>query len=402
MTSNKKNAMTPDSNEQTQNQEAPSAGGTISAPSVPTFAEARHAYATWLASMPADAFAPATHDEVLELYEKGCNPDGPGSKLGQPTLATPKFARSQAGFSAWLSSLTPANYAPSTYAEYLDMWDEHFGLKAVVSAVQDADVVIGSEVDLAVLGQKPWTRLIARSPDGDKELTALHRGGEMPRYLVACSEVDGESKTLYSGYSLAVAVDCYNRGLPRGELPQEPRITIQDLIARSESIPGRKAALDRARVRSALASMQYAALKAMPPEDVVAALCATPAGRAQYEKIVQREPGTPYSALRLDSGLTVEEVVVGLFNTPEGRAEFEEAGNDLRNAMGMPGTGEDLLTSVAKASLYLLRHARQSLADGFESDNEMEADWSKEDKALVARMDDVLANHLAKTLLKGM
>lgn len=395
--------MTIDSNEQNQIQNVPSAGIANPARTMPTFAQARRAYATWLASMPADAFAPASHEEVLALYDNNCNPEKPGAEPGVPTLATPKFARSQAGFSAWLSSLTPSNYAPSTYAEYLDMWDEHFGVAVVVSAVRDAEVVVGDLVDLADLGQKPWTRLIARSPDGDKTLTAQHQGAELPRYLAeACGGPAGEPQVLYLGFSLAVAVDCYNSGKPLVELPQALRITIQDLIARSESIPSRKAALDRARVRSALASIQYAAIKAMSPDEAVAALCMTPAGRAQYEAIVQREPGTPYSAQRMDSGLTVEEVVVGLFNTPEGRDEFEEAGKELRTALGLPAAGEDLLTSLAKASLFLLQHARESLADGVESDTALEPDWSQEDKALVARMDAVLSNHLAKALLKDM
>lgn len=38
------------------------------------FAKQRAEYAAWLSTMPEDAFAPATHEEVLALYDKNCAP----------------------------------------------------------------------------------------------------------------------------------------------------------------------------------------------------------------------------------------------------------------------------------------------------------------------------------------
>lgn len=350
--------MNTDSNEQDQIHRTAVPGASTLSPAVPTFAESRQAYVDWLKSLPTDAFAPATHDEVLALYDKNCAPESPAAGAADLALVTPTFARSYAGFSAWLSSPSPTTHAHTTYAEYLAMWDEHFGRAAEVAGDEKADAALPSR--------------------------------------------NASVEPAATGFTLDVALVHLRSRAAAPQPPSEPRTTIQDLIARSESIPHRKAALDRARARRALGRLQGAAIKAMTPGEVVTELCKTPAGRAQYDAITQREAGVPYSPPHLDSGLTIEEVVVGLFNTPEGRAEFEATGREFRTAMGLSGTGEELLTSVAKASLFLLQHARQSLSDGLESDCDLEAEWSKEDKALVARIDAVLSNHLAKALLKDM
>lgn len=179
-------------------------------------------------------------------------------------------------------------------------------------------------------------------------------------------------------------------------------ISVPDLIARSEAIPSRKAALDRARVRRALAGAQFEAIRKMSSEEAIAELCKTPEGRAQYARISQRQPGSAYAVPRFDRGLSIEEVVLDIFDTPELRAEFDTTKNESRAARGLPEAEHDLLTSVTKAALFLLQEARKTLAGGLETECDLEAEWSKEDRLLVGRMDVVLTHYLAKSLLADM
>lgn len=230
------------------------------------FAQARRAYAGWLATQPEDAFAPATHAEILALYDKNCDPAGGSAELETNVVAT------------------------------------------------------GS-------------------------------------------------------------------------------ISVPDLIARSEAIPSRKAALDRARVRRALAGAQFEAIRKMSAEDAIAELCKTPEGRAQYARISQRQPGSAYAVPRFDRGFSIEEVVLDIFDTPELRAEFDATKSELRAAKGLPEAEHDLLTSVAKAALFLLLEARKTLAGGLETECDLEVEWSKEDRLLIGRMDTVLDHYLARALL---
>jgi len=255
-------------------------------------------------------------------------------------------------------------------------------------------------ISLEALEQKEWSTQLAASVADRKALAARYKGGTPVRYVVEDHRDDlPEPKLVYDGYSLADAVACYNDMKPRAAKPAAPALTVSDLIARSEAIPGRKAALDRARIRSAVAAITLAALKKRTPEELVAELCSTPEGLAQYEQITNREAGEPYHALRLDSGMPMAEVIAGLFPTEEARAEFEASGQELRSMIGAEGAGEDHLTTVATAALFLLGQARETLAQGLETEGPHEAEWSQADRELVARIDAVLKNFLAKKLL---
>jgi hypothetical protein len=327
----------------------PTAPLTVPATSTDAFAaylQARLSYVGWLATQPYDAFAPATHEDVLAVYDRNCNPR-----------------------------------------------------TNVDESVQDGR----DKLDLTDLELRQWHWQLAESVDGLKTLTAQHTGSRPPKFIVEdYRDPTVENHVLYQGYSLELAANCYNEGVCLADLPQRPRVTLQQLIARSESAPTRKAAMDRARVRHALSNLALADIAAMTPEQAVTALCAEAQGRGQYDIITTRSPGDGYTPLRVDDSRSVEELVVGLFNTPEGRAEFEEAGKELRRAMDLPGNGEDLLATIAKASLLLLQKARTTLAAGLDTNHALEAEWGPEGRSLVTRINDVLSNYLAKELLRSV
>lgn len=316
-----------------------------SAGTVAAYVQARQSYAGWLATQPSDAFAPATHVEVMALYDRNCKP------------RTDSDGRAPDG--------------------------------------QD-------KLDLADMELRQWHWQLAQSVDGLKTLTARHTGSRPPQFIVEdYRDPTIEVRVLYQGYSLELAVTCYNKGICLADMPQPTRITLHHLIARSEAVPGRKAAMDRARIKRALTHLALDNIATMTPEQALTALCAEAQGQGQYDIITARAPGDAYAPLRVDNSISVEELVVGLFNTPEGRAEFETAGLELRQAMNLPGNDEDLLATIAKASLLLLQKARTVLADGLDA-SEQEADWSQQDRRLVTRIDDVLGNYLAKELLKAV
>jgi hypothetical protein len=51
------------------------------------FARARRAYEKWLRATPAEEFAPATHDEVMALYDQSCSPALPANAPQEPMPA---------------------------------------------------------------------------------------------------------------------------------------------------------------------------------------------------------------------------------------------------------------------------------------------------------------------------
>lgn len=232
--------------------------------------------------------------------------------------------------------------------------------------------------------------------------------------------------------------------------------SIAERIAQSEADPVRKAALGRARVRRALATLRVEEIAQMSPEQAIEALCQSPEGKAQYEHIRTRAPGSPYKPLRRDDGISVDELICSLATTAEMAEDFDQASRDMRNAFGLEGSRSVLQTlstataallveasgslsagvesdgpsepewsreekvllgeialavprissegSVAasadiRTALQLLVRARSSLAGGFESDGPAELEWSQDDKALVGRIDEVLKNVHAKELL---
>jgi hypothetical protein len=255
------------------------------------------------------------------------------------------------------------------------------------------------QVDLQALSNQEVREQLAASAKDGKTLNAVFKGNGRVQYEVEL-HLGGETTILYQGPSLENAVFSYNTGEAL-KIQKSQGATIQEVIARSEIIPSRRAALDRARIRRALSTLYAASLSSLSDEELAAELCKSPGGKAQHAKILARAPGDPYSAIRPE-GISVKELVVGLISSLEDRAQFEEAGIAVRAALGVGGPGEDELKTLTKATLFLLQKARNSLADGFESADAMEPEWSREDKALVARIDDVLGNPLAKELLKTM
>jgi hypothetical protein len=256
------------------------------------------------------------------------------------------------------------------------------------------------QLDLQEVADKEIRLQLAASAKDGKVLNATFTGDGRRMYEVEL-HAGGETQTLYQGSSLENAVYCYNTGVALEPSSKSHGATVQEVIAKSELIPSRRAALDRARIRRALSTLYFAGLSTLSDDELAVELCKTPEGKAQYEKIRARGPGDPYSAIR-PASISVEELVVSLISTPEDRAQFEEARVELRAALGATGPGEEMQTTLSKAALSLLQKARTSLADGLESADAMEPDWSKEDRALVARIDDVLGNYLAKELLASV
>lgn len=266
------------------------------------------------------------------------------------------------------------------------------------------------QVEVSQLAQEEEEQVLAAAGlENSKSLTAKRRVGELTVYLVESHtcETDHACETscaLYSGTSLENAVDYYNACAPHTPLVNSLHpspVSVQDLIAKSESIPKRKAALDRARLRRALAAIAHNAIPAMTPAQASSELRKTKGGRAQYELIKNRATGTPYAPIRQDTSVPLEELIVGMCNTPEGRSAFEEVRLELREFFGLQGEGDTLITSLSKTALHLLHESRISLADGFESAGPLESDGSRADKALVARIDELMGNYLAKKLLKA-
>jgi hypothetical protein len=379
------------------------------------YAFARRSYETWLNAKDDGFFAPASREEVLALYDKTSNPllkenaeAFPLADLGEVSLCLDVVTEVIVLCQAVLQLLSAGERGKS-HLVAAELLQEAVGALCDISSSNAATVTITPsnrrevamthQLDLTKLSEQEWENQMGGSAKDDKTLTAKYKGGAAPQFLVEDHSHE-PPRLWYSGYSLKNAVECYNSGVSFDELPKPRRVSIQDVIAETESIPERKVALNRARVRRALASIQYDVARAMPDEQMVAELCKTPEGRAQYEKIAQGIPGDRYLGPRSGTALTIDELVVGLFNTPEGRAEFEEAGRGLRSAVGLQGPGGDLLTSVAKAALFLLQKSRHALADGLAPDGPLEAEKDRLNKALVGRMDAVLDNYLAKELLE--
>lgn len=294
--------------------------------------QARAGYVSWLNAQPEDAFAPATHAEILAQYDANCAP-------GNPTLTVAPLAK----VPAQADTLDQANLLENVRVEQL-----------------------------------------ASSATEYKALAAYHFGDIWTRYIALTSAKDSTpGQILYDGVSLALAIDCYNRGAPLPVAVPMEGTSIAERIAQSESNPVRKAALDRARIRRSLANLWLKKIGELSPEQAIEALCETPEGKAQYEHIRTRAPGSQYKALGpRDDGISPEELIAGLATTPELVAEFEEASREVRQGMGLEG-GHTVLQSLATAVRQLLWDAYSTLSEGLESDGAFEAEWSIADKALV-------------------
>lgn len=160
-------------------------------------------------------------------------------------------------------------------------------------------------------------------------------------------------------------------------------ISIAERIAQSETMPARKAALDRARIRRALATLRIGEIAQMSPEQAIEALCETPEGKAQYEHIRTRPPGSPYKPLQgKENGISVDELICTLATTAEMASEFEQASREMREVFGLEGS-RPVLQTLAAAVAVLLVDAGCSISAGTESDGPSEPEWSREDKILL-------------------
>jgi hypothetical protein len=163
-------------------------------------------------------------------------------------------------------------------------------------------------------------------------------------------------------------------------------ISVPERIAQSETIPDRKAALDRARVRRALATIRMEQIVKMDPEQAIEALCETPEGRAQYEHIRTRAPGSRYKPLsRRNDCVSPAELIASLATTSELAAEFEQASKEVREVLRLEGVRPSMQT-LAEAVTELLVEAGYSLSSGVESSGSSEPEWSRSDKRLLGEM----------------
>lgn len=163
-------------------------------------------------------------------------------------------------------------------------------------------------------------------------------------------------------------------------------ISIAERIAQSEKVPARKAALDRARVRRALAALRIWEIAKMSPEEAIEALCSTPEGKAQYNHIRTRAPGTPYRPLGYkDESISVDELICSFTPTAEAAAEMEQASRDVRLVLGLEGS-RSVLQPLAGAVATLLAAASGTISAGLESAGPSEPQWSREDKTLIGEI----------------